>query len=201
MRASFTLGAAATLILLVALPPLSPLLKAGMPSHILGQYAVIIASGAWIGAGLARDRRAFWSAAPALLTAALALGFWMLPRWVDASIADRAVDAIKVICLAALAGIPLGWGWGQAGPILRGFFLANSAVMLLITGWLLLILPARLCNAYLIEDQRMLGAGLLILAAVPISILLVQAIGGFGYQHMRAAPSPHAAENKSRFIS
>lgn len=195
MRTDFTLGAGAALILLVALPPLSPLLEASMPSNILGRYAVIVAGGAWIGAGLARNRRVSWSAAPALLAAVLTLGFWMLPRWVDGSIADRAVDTVKVACLAVLAGIPLGWGWRQAGLVLRGFFLANSAAMLLVMGWLLLVVPARLCNAYLINDQRMLGTGLLILAAVLIFILLVRTIGGFGYQDMHMHPSTHSTKN------
>jgi hypothetical protein len=45
--------------------------------------------------------------------------------------------------------------------------------MLLIMGWLQQAVPQRLCNAYLISDQRALGLGFVVLAAgLPASVLL-----------------------------
>ncbi|MCC7050031.1 MAG: hypothetical protein IT562_25230 [Alphaproteobacteria bacterium] len=178
MRPDLRLAAGAGLILLAALPPLAPLLESRLPVHVLGQYTTIVAGGAWIGAALARNREVRWSAAPALLAAVLTLGFWLLPRWIDASVASAAVDIAKVACLALLAGVPLGWGWAMAGPVLRGFFVANAGAMLAVMGWLLLVVPDRLCNAYLITDQRMLGNGLLIAAAILVLGLLLRAFGG-----------------------
>src|SRR5690606_27986821 len=125
-----------------------------------------------------------WTAAPSFLMALFALGFWLLPRWIDAALIDPVAATAKAATLVLLAGIPLGWGWAQAGPILRGFVGANAAAMLLILGWLQQAVPQRLCNAYLIGDQRALGLGMLLLAAwlVLSALLLVL--------------SPHAAANR-----
>lgn len=171
------LGGAA-LVALAALPPFGPILEARLPTHILGQYPLIVAGGALIGARLARNRIAPWSAAPALLAAVLTLVFWLLPRWIDASLADLATHATKVASLAGLAGLPLGWGWTQAGSVLRGFLVANAAAMLAVMGWLMLVAPSRLCNAYLLTDQRLLGQGLLIAAGALVATLLVPALIG-----------------------
>lgn len=40
--------------------------------------------------------------------------------------------------------------------------------MLAVMGWLLLAVPSRLCNAYLLTDQRLAGQGLLIAAVLMI---------------------------------
>lgn len=172
-----SLGGAA-LVALAALPPFGPLLEARLPTHILCEYPLIIAGGALIGARLARDRSAPWSAAPALLSSVLTLAFWLLPRWIDASLANPATQVAKVASLASLAGLPLGWGWVQAGAVLRGFLVVNTAAMLAVMGWLLLAVPSRLCNAYLLTDQRLLGQGLLIAAVALVAALLVPALIG-----------------------
>lgn len=174
------------LIVLVGLPPVSPLLQARLPLHVLVQYPAIIAGGACIGIWLAGQSRACWSAAPSLLMAAPTLAFWMLPRWVDAGLADSATDAMKVLTLALLAGVPLGWGWMQAGLILRGLLIAHAAVMFAVMGWLLLVVPDRLCNAYLITDQRMLGRLLLIVALGLVLGSVIWAIGGGAQRYRRA---------------
>jgi len=178
MRADLPLLGGAALILLAVLPPLAPILEARLPTHVLGQYPAVVAGGALIGARLARGRAASWSAAPALLAAVLALVFWLLPRWIDASLADPAVRAAKAASLVLLAGAPLGWGWVRAGALLRGFLVANAATMLAVMGWLLLATPARLCNAYLVTDQRMLGAGFLVAAACLVLALAVRGLCG-----------------------
>lgn len=173
---------------IAGLPPLAAVLEARLPLHVLVQFPMIIAGGALIGAHLARERSAPWTAAPALLAAMLTLGFWMLPRWVDASLFDTKIALMKVVTLALLAGVPLGWGWVQAGLILRGFLIAHAAIMFAVTGWLLLVVPQRLCNAYLISDQRMLGSGLVILAAGLVGASVIFAIGG--RHHRRGADRP-----------
>ncbi|GKY87759.1 hypothetical protein [Sinisalibacter aestuarii] len=174
MRADPVIITGTGLIALAALPPASPLLEARLPTHILSQYPVVIAGGAVIGARLARDRPAPWTAAPALLAVILTLAFWLLPRWIDASLTDPATRVAKIASLACLAGLPLGWGWVQAGMVLRGFLIANAAAMLAVMGWLLLAVPSRLCSAYLLTDQRLAGQGLLIAAA----LLVIGSLGG-----------------------
>ncbi|MCC7425315.1 MAG: hypothetical protein IT557_00265 [Alphaproteobacteria bacterium] len=201
MRADPVIVAGLALAALAALPPVGPLLEARLPSHILGQYPLIVAGGALIGARLARDRVAAWSAAPALLAAALALSFWLLPCWIDASLADPAVRAARVASLSLLTGLPLGWGWTQAGPLLRGFFVVKATAMLAVMGWLLLAVPARLCNAHLLSDQRLLGIGMVGLAMAVIGLALLRAcVGAFratgiagGTRHAPTSGSPSQA--------
>lgn len=180
MRADSTIIAGGALVLLATMPPLGPLLESRLATHVLGHYPLTVAGGALIGARLAQGRNAGWTAAPALLLALLTLAFWALPRWIDASLADGGVHAARTASLILLAGGPLGWGWAQAGAILRGFFVANAASMLAIMGWLMLSLPSRLCNAYLLADQRLLGIGLLFAAAGLVAALIGQALIGQG---------------------
>ncbi len=176
MRVDPVILSGVVLVFLASLPPVGPLLEARLPTHILGQYPLIIAAAALIGARLAKDHIARWTAAPALLAAVLTLAFWLLPRWIDASLADPITHTAKITSLALLAGLPLGWGWTRAGPVLRGFLLANAAAMLAVMGWLMHVVPSRLCNAYLISDQPLLGKGLLIVAGALIVALIVPAL-------------------------
>jgi len=165
---------------LAVLPPVAGWLEASLVRHLLGQYPLLVGGGALIGAALARRGRVGWSAAPALLAGALALAFWLIPRWVDAAVADTATDAAKVTSLVVLAGLPLGWGWRLAGPVLRGFVWANAAAMLAVMGWLQLAAPSRLCNNYLIGEQVLLGRMLLLLAALMIAVAASAALTGTG---------------------
>lgn len=170
----FTTGAA--LVLIALLPPLSEVWEARLTTHLLVQYPLLIGAGALIGAALARSRQARWTAAAALLGAALALGFWLLPRWIDAALTTPLADIFKAGCLFALVGMPLGWGWTQAGPVLRGFAWANAVSMLAVMGWLQLAVPVRLCNRYLLGDQRQLGTALVVLMALTLTAGLGRAM-------------------------
>lgn len=153
--------------------------EASLPRHLLGQYALLVAGGALIGAAAGPGRGA--GLAPALLLAAvLTLAFWLLPRWIDAAVASARVDAAKTASLILLAGMPLGAGWRRAGPVLRGFFWTQAAMMLAVMGWLLLAVPQRLCNAYLASDQALLGRALLVLAAAMVLGGVLRLLAGPG---------------------
>jgi len=167
MRPELCLGAGIGLVVLGLAPPLAGRLEASLVAHLLGQYPLLVGGGALVGGAIARRAGGQgWTAGPALLAGLLALVFWLIPRWIDAAVADPATNAAKAAGLVLLAGLPLGWGWTLAGPVLRSFVWANAAAMLAIMGWLQLSLPQRLCNSYLLVEQRWLGQGVLALAGL-----------------------------------
>ncbi len=168
LKAEARIGLGAVLAAAALLPPLAGLLEGQLVTHLLCQYPLLVGGGAMIGATLALTRLANWTAPSALLAGTLACVFWLVPRWIDAALADQAVNAAKAVCLVILAGLPLGWGWAQAGPVLRGFVWANATAMLAVMGWLQLATRIRLCNSYLLSEQRDLGLALLTLAILAL---------------------------------
>ncbi|MCC6304344.1 MAG: DUF1404 family protein [Rhodobacteraceae bacterium] len=206
MRARTQAAIGAGLVLLALLPPVAGRLEARLPLQVLGQYPLLVAGGALAGAALARrhGRGAGWSAAAALLAGAAVLGFWMIPRWIDAAVALPSVRTLRALSLVLAAGLPLGWGWALAGPVLRGFALANAVPMLAVTGWILLVVPARLCNSFLVEDQRLLGRLQLALALAILVAAVLRALAGGPAQgaatdrRMRRASPPIASPQAPR---
>ena len=65
-----------------------------------------------------------------------------------------------------LAGALLAVSWRPAGPGVQAFFVGNMAWMAATVGLLFAQLPMRLCNAYLQDDQRHTGYGLVLLAMI-----------------------------------
>lgn len=178
MRAEAQAGLGLAVALAALLPPVADLMQARLPVHVLIWIPAVAGGGALAGAAAARGRPAGWTAAPALLGGAVALCFWIIPRWIDAALADPATALARAATLVVAAGLPLGWGWAQAGPVLRLFALANAASMLAVMGWILLVAPARLCNSYLLGDQRDLGLGLIVVALALVATGVLRAMAG-----------------------
>lgn len=154
-----------------------------MLRHLLVQYPLLVGGGVLIGMTLAaeaqrRRRPLGWTAAPALLGGILALAFWLIPRWIDAAVGNAGADALKAASLVLLSGLPLGWGWRLAEPILRGLVWAHAAAMAAVMGGLQLSVPLRLCNAYLITDQAQTGRAFITLAVAIIILGLARALWG-----------------------
>lgn len=155
------LGAAA-LFLLLALPPARAWLEATMTRHMLLQIPLLVAVGVLLGGGLAgRVRRALLAAAGGplggLTAAAFASTYWMLPRALDAAVADGWAAAAKFATLPLLVGLPLALAWRPLGAVGRGFVWTNLISMLFFLGWLYVAAPVRVCNSYLIDDQTRAG--------------------------------------------
>ena len=100
-----------------------------------------------------------------LLVAIFAGGIWMLPRMLDASLADSSFELAKLLTLPLLVGVPLGWSWPRLPGLVRAFVWSNLVSMLLILGWLYRAAPVRVCNYYLLHEQETLGNAYLMLAA------------------------------------
>lgn len=158
----------ALLLVLLALPPLRPLLEGSMSLHMLVQYPALMLAGAGLCAALspaAQRRLVPWNAMglTGLCAAALVLAVLMIPRLLDLALVDLRVEALKFGALL-LAGAALRLSWRRAGLLVQGFFLGNVLPMTGTIGWLYEASPLRVCNAYGLVDQQRVGMLLVALA-------------------------------------
>lgn len=171
------------LTLLLALTPLRALLESSMPGHMLLQLPLLILAGAMIGTSLRPGFAALLDrfdrhGIATILVAVFALAFWMLPRSLDAALADPVVEVAKFLSIPVLIGLPVALVWPRLPAVARGFVFANLLSMLAVLGWLYLAAPVRVCNFYLTSDQSLTGKGLLLLAATFGLLWVVRAFSG-----------------------
>ncbi len=155
----------------IAISPLTFLLESTMVSHVLIEIPLFIALGVMAGRCLQPLLQRLLTPVngggiPGILVASFGLAFWMIPRWLDASLSDPMIAAAKYASLVGLVGIPLAWSWSRLHPVARGVVKIEFLSMLLRLGWLYLISPDRFCNNYLLSDQVWLGRGFLLLGLV-----------------------------------
>ena len=173
MKTSTTILLICSLLLILVWLPFSALrtwLESSMVSHLLIQYPIYIGLGFIIG-WLARDRlcTSIWlklcnaGGVSGLILCSFSLAFWMIPRWMDASINEENIAIIKALSLSLLVGFPLAISWHQLHGLVKAFAIIELISMLLRLGWIYRISPDRLCNNYLLNDQKNLGLFLLIL--------------------------------------
>ncbi|AGT32000.1 membrane protein [Geobacillus genomosp. 3] len=179
MKRMSYLAGGATLMAVLALPPVSRWLESSMIGVMLGQIPLLVAAG-WL-FGLALPRRfaellSRWNenGLPGLLLAVSVLAFWLLPRSVDASLNEPLMRLAKWGMLPLLAGLPLSFSWKRLHPIARGVVHANVISMLVVMGWLYLAVPVRVCNSYLLDQQNALGRTMIALAIVLAAFWLLR---------------------------
>jgi len=153
---------------LLMLPPLRAWLESSMTLHMLVQGPLLVLCGVLLTGGLSAQVRARldgWNACgiTGLVATAVAFALFMIPRLLDLAVADLRVDAAKALALAA-SGIALRLSWRRAGAMVQGFFLGNMLPMTGAVGQMYQDSPLRLCNAYLLGDQVLLGQLLVALA-------------------------------------
>ena len=150
------------LYLLLAMPAARTGLEAHMGAHVLLQMPLLVA----IGAGAGRLWALRWrngllagvgGPVPWIMLALMTSGYWMLPRAMDAALADPAMDAVKFISLPLLAGVPLALAWEKLSLLGRGLVLTHWMGMLAVLGWLYIVAPVRLCTNYLVDAQGSAG--------------------------------------------
>ncbi|MDE0226287.1 MAG: hypothetical protein OXP28_14310 [Gammaproteobacteria bacterium] len=174
----------------ISLTPFGTWLESRLVSHVLVEIPVLVAIGFVLGRCIEPRLRMVLEplnggGIPGILLVTFALAFWMIPRWLDASLQAPDVAAAKYISLVALAGMPLAWSWDRLHPVARGLVKIEFLAMCFRLGWLYLISPDRLCNSYLIDDQVLLGQGLLVVG-IALSITWLYPVF-FG---VWSAPSP-----------
>lgn len=202
-RRGLALAGVTWLAVLVS-PPLRHVLEGHLVTHLLVQIPMLATAGILLGHALPassgrcgdaagswrREARGPWdrwngSGLPGLLLALFTAAFWMLPRSLDAALAEPAMAVAKFISLPVLLGLPLAQSWRRLHPIARGFVWAKLVSMLGVLGWLYLAAPVRLCNFYLLDEQLLLGRAMLATGAVLAAALTAQAFwvrprGGVG---------------------
>lgn len=166
--ASLGLG---VLYLVLATPVARAWLEATMTGHMLVQIPLLVAIGVASGRLVPQPwRRSLLAAAggtvPCVVLAIFAAGYWMLPRALDAALANSLSEAAKFASLPALAGFPLALAWQRPSTVGRGFVWINFSSMLGVVGWLYVAAPVRVCNSYLLGEQASAGQSMITLAVL-----------------------------------
>jgi len=154
---------------ILAVPPIRNVIEARLTTHVLVELIGLVVAGYWLGISLRGSlKRTLVEynrfGAPGIIIVFTTGIFWMLPRWLDASLDYPAVAAAKFLTLPVLLGLPLALSWPQAGTIFRGFLKTNFISMLAVLSWAYITSPIRLCNSYLVSDQTTYGIALGLIA-------------------------------------
>jgi len=145
--------------------PLRGLLEAGMATHMLIQFPLLMIAGALLWEPFADGAESRWNrlGIAGLAFAAGMLAVAMIPRLLDLALVDARVEAAKSIALLA-TGAALRASWSRAGLVVQGFFLGNVLPMTAVVGTLYRDAPVRLCNGYRLDEQELAGTLLVALA-------------------------------------
>lgn len=179
----------------LASPPVRAGLESGMVGHMLVQIPLLAIIGAlWaplIPARLCAQLSACNARGiPLTLLALFAATYWMLPRALDAALDSAVAELAKFITLPLLVGLPLALSWRRLALIGQGFVWSNFISMLGVLGWLYIVSPVRVCNNYLVNQQVVLGQGML---AVTLALFVVGAARVFVGGPPRDARQPSSS--------
>lgn len=162
----------------------SPVLTQLMSLHMLVQIPMLLMAGLFAEQAYRLRRRDaevqnftghLWSmneyGVPGLIWVSLVSMIWMIPKALDDALVDWRIAGFKYIGMP-VSGWLLGASIRRAPTIVKLFFLGNFCWMSAIAGIIYLEQPARLCNAYLLDDQDWTGRGLIALAIlIPLAWL------------------------------
>jgi hypothetical protein len=127
--------------------------------------------------------------ATGLIAASFAMVLWMLPRTLDAARLDFGVDALKLASIFILIGIGVAWSWPRCPPLARAVVHVEAVATLIRFGWAYLAADERLCASYLLEDQRRLGAALVVLGILWAAAVAWRPLFGAPHWVARREPS------------
>jgi hypothetical protein len=141
-----------------------------MAVHMTVQMPLLAGTGLLLASVLRRREprwlvEADWLGIPGLLAVLFATSFWMLPRMLDAALANPLIDLAKFVTLPLLVGLPLGLSWHRLPGLGRAFVWANFIPKLGAVGGLYLGAPTRVCAYYRFDQQAATGWALIAVAA------------------------------------
>lgn len=164
-------GMGVVLIALLSLPVSRAWLESSLIHHMLMQIPLLALAGGVIGRGMIGKRTTGTSlyrwnekGVPGLIIALFGMLFWMIPRWLDASLSEPLWEVIKFITVPLMIGLPLAISWSQLSPFARAVVWSHAISMLLFIGWLYVAAPVRVCNNYLVNQQEAFGYTAMVLA-------------------------------------
>lgn len=183
------------LLLVLLWPPVRHATEASMAAHMLVQYTGLLVAGALLAEPLVRPggrglQRWNELGIAGLAGSALTLAVLMVPRLLDLALTDWRVESLKLLALV-LTGAALRLSWQRAGTVVQAFFLGNVLPMTVVVGTLYQDSPTRVCNAYLLDDQRLLGVGLVWAALAVVAAWMLR----LGWVRRDAQASPADAEH------
>ena len=161
---------ACIMVMALALPQIRELLEGQLATHVLIQMPLLASAGWLCGQAYSRSLERpmqCWNTGgvPGLLLVMFVLLFWMLPRSVDAAVAQLGFEIGKFISLP-LAGGALTLSFPRTPILLRGAIKANVVSMCAVLAWFYSAAPTRLCTSYLESEQRQLGRAFALCAAM-----------------------------------
>jgi hypothetical protein len=150
-------------------------IESRMSLHMLGEFPLLAAAGfalhglasrhGWLTRARDALARLDWRGLTGATAATLVTLAWMAPVLLDASLLSPIVAAVKYTSWW-IAGCMLAGSRRRMDPEVMLFAVGNGAWMTATAGLLYVDAPARLCVSYLQDDQRIAGAGLLVLSVV-----------------------------------
>ena len=148
----------------IAAPITRSFLEQSMLTHMLVQIPLLALCGALVTSHFADKfnlQLAYHYALPLLIIALTTTMFWMLPRNLDASLEYVSFEILKFISLPIFLGATVILGWKNSGTLTKSFVITNLISMLVVLAWLYIEAPIRLCNYYLVDEQKLVGIYLL----------------------------------------
>ncbi|MEZ5980991.1 MAG: hypothetical protein R3C54_01630 [Parvularculaceae bacterium] len=164
--------------------PIAPWLEGNMSRHVLIQLPLLAIAGWFIGRLIYENFRPallVWNrhGAAGISIAVFTFIFWMIPRFLDASLSDPIPAFAKYITIPLGFGACLGASWDMAPAWLRGFLKVNFLSMLIFLAWLYAASPDQLCNNYARDEQRELAFRLVpIICALGVIFAIRPLFGG-----------------------
>jgi hypothetical protein len=188
------------LLVLMLLPPVRRATESGMTTHMLVQYPALMLAGALLVGAVPSRWQRHWQrfnqlGIAGLLGVALTMALLMVPRVLDLALVDPFIESAKLFALVA-SGAALALSWQRAGIVIQAFFLGNVLPMLAVVGTLYQDSPARLCNAYRLDDQQMLGTALLWVSAGILTAWLLSLASRQPQADAGVAPPPRPAASR-----
>ena len=174
--------------LILAMPSARQLLEQSMYTHMLIQIPLLTLCGAWIANTFINKNRvaiAYQYSLPLLILALTTAMYWMLPKSLDASLEHGVNELLKFISLPTMLGATFILGWKNIGAITKSFVITNLLSMLVVLAWLYIEAPIRLCNFYLVSEQKQVGMYILyVTATISVYWLVKLFVGNFNHRNI-----------------